>query len=71
MPYPLQFTDAAIYRAANRLDMHRFGAMGSPDLLRLIAPTLLAGLYDPACGNADGTPTRRADTLARMEQPCR
>ena len=71
MTYPLLFTDAAIDRAANRLDMHRFGTMGSCELVRLMAPTLLAGLYDPATGNADGTPMRRTTTLARMDSSCR
>ena len=70
MTYPLLFTDAAIDRAANRLDRHRLGTMGSSELVRLIAPTLLAGLYDPATGNADGTPVRWTTTLARMDTSC-
>ena len=61
-----RFSDAVVARAAKRLDKRRFGQTTSADLVRAIAPLLLAGLYDPACQEANGVLSRRA-TLGDIE----
>lgn len=64
MSYPLVPTEEAMRLATARMAEERYGPSTNRQIVEAIADILLPSLHDPATSEPDGTPQRRAVTLA-------